>query len=70
MEIFQELDHYEQVAMKESENIQKIYWTPDSAIFFASLNSEFEQVRGEILCKDHIPPLEEAYAHIRRDALH
>ncbi|KAL6335102.1 hypothetical protein AAG906_026482 [Vitis piasezkii] len=34
-------------------------------IFFAGLDGDFEQVRGEILRKDPLPDLEECYALIR-----
>ena len=36
-------------------------------IFLARLESDFEQVRGEILRKDHIPELEDCHALVRRE---
>ena len=33
-------------------------------IFLVGLDGDFEQVRGEILRKDHLPDLEECYALI------
>ena len=38
-------------------------------IFLARLDSDFEQVRGEILRKNPVPDLEECYALIRREAV-
>ena len=38
-------------------------------IFLNGLDAEFEQIQGEILRKDPILDLEEAYAYVRRDAV-
>ena len=38
-------------------------------IFLTGLGGDFEQVRGEILCKDPLPDLKECYALIRREAV-
>ena len=38
-------------------------------IFLAGLGGDFEQVRGEILCKNPFFDLEKCYALIRREAV-
>ena len=38
-------------------------------IFLAGLDGEFEQIRGEILRKDHIPELEACYALVHRESV-
>ena len=38
-------------------------------IFLAGLDGDLEQVRGEILSKDHLPDLEESYAMIRQETM-
>ena len=37
-------------------------------IFLNGLDVEFNQLRGEILCKDPVLDLEATYAYVRRDA--
>ena len=44
---------------------QKLLQRQRVHIFFPGLEGDFEQVRGEILRKDHIPELEECYALVR-----
>ena len=38
-------------------------------IFLVGLDGEFEQIRGEILRKDHIPKLEACYALVHRESV-
>ena len=38
-------------------------------IFFVGLDGDFEQVQGEILCKDPVPDLQECLALVQREAL-
>ncbi|KAH0765388.1 hypothetical protein KY285_001259 [Solanum tuberosum] len=38
-------------------------------IFLVGLDSEFEQIRGEILRKDPVPELEECYSMVRRESI-
>ncbi|KAK2988104.1 hypothetical protein RJ640_023853 [Escallonia rubra] len=71
-EIFGELDHRDKVIM-ESENDVESYRKSVQRqrvhIFLAGLDGEFEQVRAEILRKDHIPELEACHALIRRESV-
>ena len=71
-EIFCELDHQNKVVMKDLDNIAA-YWKSIERqrvhIFLAGLDGDFEQVWGEILCKDPILDLEECYALIRREVV-
>ncbi|KAK2991285.1 hypothetical protein RJ640_024550 [Escallonia rubra] len=71
-EIFGELDHRDKVIM-ESENDVESYRKSVQRqrvhIFLAGLDGEFEQVRAEILRKDHIPELEACHALIRRESI-
>ena len=71
-EIFCELDHRDKVVMKDPEDIAA-YWKSiewqQVHIFLVGLDGDFEQVQGEILCKDPLPDLEECYALIRREAM-
>ena len=70
-EVFQELDYRDKVAMKDSDDViayQKSVERLRVYIFLVGLDGMFEQVRGEILCKESIPNLEECYAQIRREA--
>ena len=66
-EIFYELDHQDKVVMKDPNDIAA-YWKSIERqrvhIFLVGLDGDFEQVRGEILRKDHLPDLEECYALI------
>ncbi|WVY93108.1 hypothetical protein V8G54_032196 [Vigna mungo] len=71
MEIFQELDHRDKVVMKDPEDVtayKKSIGRLRVHIFLAGLDGEFEQIRGEILCKERVPELENSYALIRREA--
>ena len=67
-EVFCELDHRDKVVMKDLEDIAT-YWKSIERqrvhIFLAGLDGDFEQVWGEILCKDPLPDLKECYALIR-----
>ncbi|XP_068638542.1 uncharacterized protein [Aristolochia californica] len=51
------------IAYRKSIEILRVH------IFLNRLDAEFEQVRGEILKKDPILDLEEAYAYVRRDSV-
>ena len=71
-EFFCKLDHRDKVVMKDPEDIaayQKSIERQRVHIFLARLDGNIEQVRGEILCKDPLPDLEESYALIRREAV-
>ena len=68
IEIFRELDHRDKIVMKDPDDITTFRKSIEQLrvhIFLAGLNGDFEQVRGEILCKDPIPDLEECYALVR-----
>ncbi|XP_068650649.1 uncharacterized protein [Aristolochia californica] len=70
VEIFQELDHRDRTIMKDPDDViayRKSVERLRVHIFLNGLDAEFEQVRGEILRKDPILDLEEAYAYVRRD---
>ena len=58
--------------MKDLDNIAA-YWKSIERqrvhIFLAGLDGDFEQVWGEILCKDPILNLEECYALIRQEVV-
>ncbi|KAH7571292.1 hypothetical protein JRO89_XS04G0016000 [Xanthoceras sorbifolium] len=55
----------------EREKLSYIRGKKASPVEFENgLDEAFEQVRGEILCKDLIPDLEECYALARREAVH
>ncbi|RVW76011.1 Retrovirus-related Pol polyprotein from transposon RE1 [Vitis vinifera] len=71
-EVFCELDHRDKVVMKDLEDIATYRKSIERQwvhIFLAGLDGDFEQVRGEILCKDLLPDLEECYALIRQEAV-
>ncbi|XP_068655735.1 uncharacterized protein [Aristolochia californica] len=73
VENFQELDHHDRIIMKDPDDVityRKFVERLRVHIFLNGLDVEFEQVRGEILRKDPILDLEEAYAYIRRDSVH
>nr|KYP39620.1 hypothetical protein KK1_039051 [Cajanus cajan] len=68
VEIFQELDHRDKVVMKDPEDVttyKKSIGRLRVHIFLAGLDSEFEQIREEILRKEPVPELENSYALIR-----
>ncbi|XP_068636961.1 uncharacterized protein [Aristolochia californica] len=72
VEIFQELDHRDRTIMKDPDDVityRKSVERLRVHIFLNGLDAEFEQVRGEILRKDPILDLEEAYAYVRRDSV-
>ncbi|XP_068666389.1 uncharacterized protein [Aristolochia californica] len=72
VEIFQELDHRDRTIMKDPDDVisyRKSFERLRVHIFLNGLDAEFEQVRGEILRKDPILDLEEAYAYVRRDSV-
>jgi len=73
VEIFQELDHRDKTVMKDPDDVityRKSVERLRVHIFLNGLDVEFEQFQGEILTKDPILDLEEAYAYVRRDAVH
>ncbi|GAB2291436.1 hypothetical protein Dimus_025691 [Dionaea muscipula] len=70
--IFSELDHRDKVSMEHPNDVtsyRKSVQRQRVHIFLAGLDGEFEQLRGEILRKDPIPELEEAYSLVRREDL-
>ncbi|KAG5534863.1 hypothetical protein RHGRI_022851 [Rhododendron griersonianum] len=72
IEIFQELDHRDKIVMKDPDDVvayQKSVERLRVHIFLNGLDTEFEQLRGEILRKDPVLDLEETYAYVRRDAI-
>ena len=72
VEIFQELDHRDRTTMKDPDDVityRKSVERLQVHIFLNGLDAEFEQIEGEILRKDAILDLEEAYAYVRRDAV-
>ncbi|KAL3523631.1 hypothetical protein ACH5RR_016465 [Cinchona calisaya] len=72
VEIFRELDHQDEVVMKDPDDVityQKFIERLRVYIFLVRLDGDFEQVCGEILRKEPIPGLEECYALIRREAI-
>ncbi|RVW18758.1 hypothetical protein CK203_107748 [Vitis vinifera] len=71
-EVFCELDHRDKVVMKDLEDIATYRKSIERQwvhIFLAGLDGDFEQVRGEILCKDPLPDLKECYALIRQEVV-
>ncbi|RVW81636.1 hypothetical protein CK203_044506 [Vitis vinifera] len=71
-EIFCKLDHRDKVVMKGPDDIAAYRKSIEGQwvhIFLAGLDGDFEQVRGEILSKDHLPDLEESYAMIRQETM-
>ena len=69
-EIFQELDHYNTIAMiceKDVKIYQELQEQQRVYIFLGGLDDEFEQIRGEILRKDPLPGLQTSYAYVRRE---
>ncbi|XP_068667652.1 uncharacterized protein [Aristolochia californica] len=72
VENFQELDHRDRIIMKDPDDVityRKSIERLRVHIFLNGLDAELEQVRGEILRKDLILDLEEAYAYVRRDSI-
>ncbi|XP_068655767.1 uncharacterized protein [Aristolochia californica] len=72
VEIFQELDHRDRITMKDPDDViayRKSVERLRVHIFLNGLDAEFEQICGEILRKDPILDLEEAYAYVRRDSV-
>jgi len=72
VEIFQELDHHDRTVMKDPDDVityRKSVERLQVHIFLNGLDAEFEQIQGEILRKDPILDLEEAYAYVRRDVV-
>ncbi|KAM7529603.1 hypothetical protein LguiB_033013 [Lonicera macranthoides] len=70
--IFSNLDHCDKVVMespKDVESYRKSIQCLRVNIFLVGLDNELEQIRGEILWKDSVPDLEEAYALVRQEAL-
>ncbi|XP_068639632.1 uncharacterized protein [Aristolochia californica] len=69
---FQELDHCDRIIMKDPDDAiasRKSVEILRVHIFLNGLDAEFEQVCGEILRKDPILDLKEAYAYVRRDSV-
>ncbi|XP_068658012.1 uncharacterized protein [Aristolochia californica] len=72
VEIFQELDHRDRTIMKDPDVViayRKSIERLRVHIFLNGLDAKFEQVCGEILRKDPILDLEEAYGYVRRDSI-
>ncbi|CAL5385807.1 unnamed protein product [Camellia sinensis] len=70
--IFQELDHRDKIIMKDPDDMIAYVKSVERLrvhIFLNGLDTEFEQIRGEVLRKDPVLDLDEAYAYIRRDAV-
>ncbi|KAH0688955.1 hypothetical protein KY289_016313 [Solanum tuberosum] len=68
IEIFCELDRRDKVIMeneKEVSSYRKSIQRQRVHIFLASLDGEFEQIRGKILRKDPVLELEECYSMVR-----
>ena len=57
-------DHDNVIAYRKSVERLRVH------IFLNGLDAKFEQVRGEILRKDPILYLDEAYAYVRCDSIH
>jgi hypothetical protein len=71
-EIFSELDHRDKVIMeneKDVESYRKSVQQQRVNIFLVGLDGDFEQIRGEILIKDHISELEACYALVCRESV-
>ncbi|XP_068636864.1 uncharacterized protein [Aristolochia californica] len=72
VEIFQELDHRNRIIMKDPDDVIAYRKSVERLcvhIFLNGLDTKFVQVRGEILRKDPILDLEEAYAYVRCDSV-
>ena len=72
MEIFQELDYCDITEMKDLDDVITYRRSVERLrvhIFLNGLDVEFEQIQGEILRKDLILDLKEAYAYVRHDAV-
>jgi len=72
MEIFQELDHRDRTEMKDMDDVITYRRSVERLrvhIFLNGLDAEFEQIQGEILRKDLILDLKEAYAYVHRDVV-
>jgi hypothetical protein len=72
VEIFQEFDRHDRIVMKDPDDVityRKSIERLRVHIFLNGLDVEFEQIQGEILRKDPILVLEEAYAYVRCDAV-
>lgn len=73
-EVFRELDHRDdKVVMTDPEDIvayKKSIERLRIHIFFAGLNGEFEQIRGEIQRKEPVLDLEGCYFLVRRETVH
>ncbi|GFY88897.1 hypothetical protein Acr_06g0008370 [Actinidia rufa] len=70
--IFQELDHRDRIVIKYPDDViayRKSVERLHVHIFLNGLDAEFEQVQGEILRKDPILDLEEAYAYVCCDSV-
>lgn len=72
VEIFRELDHRDKVVIKDHDDVtayQKSIERLRLHIFFASMDSDFKQVREEILHKEPVPSLEECFSLIQRETV-
>ena len=70
--IFQEFDHHDKVIMKHPDDVQVYRLSIEQLrlhIFLAGLGSDFEQIWGEILCRDSSPDIEECYSIVQREAV-
>ncbi|KAF9671589.1 hypothetical protein SADUNF_Sadunf12G0063200 [Salix dunnii] len=71
VEIFQELDYRDNVKMRDPEDLIMYKRAVEKLrihIFLNGLDTEFEQVQGEILRMDPSLDLESSYAYVRREA--
>ena len=71
-EIFQELDHRDKVILKHSNDVQQYRQSIEQLrihIFLARLDSDFEQIQGEILHRDSSLDIEECYSIVRRETV-
>ena len=67
---FLELDHYQDIRMKCSEDAATlaIIFERDRVVeFLACLNAEFDQVRVQILGKEKLPSLNEVFSIVRNE---
>lgn len=70
LNLWQELDHYRVFEMKDPEDattLRKFIEKDQVYDFLAGLNSEFDQVRVQILGKDEVPFLEETISMIQAE---
>ncbi|KAH0730316.1 hypothetical protein KY289_001504 [Solanum tuberosum] len=67
-----QLDHRDKVIMESEKDVSSYRRSIQRQrvhIFLVGLDSEFEQIHGEILRKDPVPELEECYSMVRRESV-